>query len=216
MDTARRALARLAEAHCVISDGDWVERFSDRLLDPLTAAIAGRECVRDDDARDRAAICETLWTAAEVPREAFTAALREVWLDFGLSAPPEYLAELFSDARRQEEILMKSTEIRELHALPDIVTAYRGQIFSDGKHPAGASWTLSKEVANWYAAPVPMLDQPHGWVLTAHVPKIAVLALFLERGEREVVLNLQVVNRFPVEAERGTCDEFPEHLTMQR
>lgn len=224
MQDAGQALERLAINAFVVEDGTWLERFGRRLLGlqgQSAAAEAAQEAVRDDEVILPVAVLETLWTSRAIPRAALAAALREVWLDFGLQLncdDPEGLTAIFRDTRGYEEFLMASDELQELSALPKTFVAYRGQVYSDGPNATatGASWTLAEEVADWYAAPVPMLGQPHGWVLRAEVPKDAVLALFLERGEREIVLDMAMVANLPVHARRGTCDTFPQHLSCPR
>ena len=154
-----------------------------------------------------------------MPRVAVAAALREVWLDFGLKFDDTAdLATLFVDARQHhQEVLMTSEETRRFQFLPQVVDVFRGQMFADGRHrPSNISWTLSKAVASWYAAPVQAIDQPHGRVLSSQVKKESVIALFLERGEQEVVINPRAFAGHLIRAERGTCDELPQSLTRSR
>jgi hypothetical protein len=57
-----------------------------------------------------------------------------------------------------------------------------------------------------------MQIQAAGWVLTATVPKSAVLADLFERGKKEVALDLAQLNSRCLVVKRGTCDKFPAHL----
>ena len=213
----RTILKQLVMEGSITEDGTWLERFLDRLLDQETAAQAAREAVRDEEALDTSAIVAALWVIQEMPRGAFIAALREAWLDFGLKADPESLAAIFHDARLHEEVLMTREELKRLHELPDAIVVYRGQFYVDGPTcPTGHGWTLVKEVAGWYAAPVPALGQPHGWVLSTTVQKNAVLALFLTRGESEVVIDLEAIHGVSIQSERGTCNKFPKHLSCRQ
>ena len=165
----------------VVEDGNWVERFSERLLDPATAAVAGREALLDDEVLQPIAVLEALWYSRAIPRAALAAALREMWLDHGLQAEQEDLTAIFKESLKAADVLMTAEEHARLKALPAKLIVWRGQIFFDGGESAtSASWTLNRQVAEWYAAPVPALAQPHGWVLRAEIPKKAILALFLE------------------------------------
>jgi hypothetical protein len=86
--------------------------------------------------------------------------------------------------------MMDAAELAAWHALPDLVTVYRGA-GKDNRH--GASWSLSEEVArtfpllNRYWQKVPML-------YTAEVRKQDILALKLDRDEQEVItFNARIV-----------------------
>ena len=213
----------LLDFRCVVEDGTGFRRFlNERLLDPATAAQAAKEAVLDrelGEVREPAGVLEAMMEIDGVPRVAVAAALRKVWLDFGLKFDDTAdLATLFVDARQQhQEVLMTSEETRRFQSLPQGVDVFRGQMFADGRHrPSNISWTLSKEVASWYAAPVQAIDQPHGWVLSSQVKKESVIALFLERGEQEVVINPRAFAGHLIRAERGTCDELPQSLTRSR
>lgn len=218
MNTQESSLMWLAEMNVVVEDGDWVQRYSSRLFDPSTAGTAGRDAVLDGEVMFPAAIVEFFWRVKTIPRAAVAAALREVWLDAGLKTAPHDLSELFNDALTAREHLMSATELALLEALPFTITAYRGQLFSDGHLvPSGASWTLRREVADWYAAPVPLLGEPRGWVLQIDVPRTCVLALFTEREEDEVVLDLTAIDgAAQIVSARGTCDRFPQNLSLPR
>lgn len=210
---------------CVVEDGTWFKRFlNDRLLDPMTAAQAARAAVLDREHREvlePAAVMEAMACVEGIPPAAVAGALREVWLDYGLQADdPNDLASLFRDARAHSPAaLMTAEELERLQSLPPMVEIFRGQVFSDGRRPSNISWTLSKEVACWYAAPVPSLGLPFGWILSSRVPRDLVLAHFLERAEQEVIIDpspFLIPGHYPVRAERGTCTEFPAHLSRAR
>lgn len=213
IDKAMANLATLAEDGIVVEDGDWLERFGNRLLDPSSAAKAGREAVQDDEVWFPSIVLEVLWETSDVPRAAVAAALRSVWLDAGFMAPPGFLSAIFRDAREAEDVLMMGDELECLRGLPRNVEVFHGQRFSDGPNSiCGASWTLDEQVAQWYAAPIPSIAEPHGWVLRATVPNQAILALFLERGESETVLDLPMISNIQHQYMRGSCDKFPQHL----
>jgi hypothetical protein len=81
--------------------------------------------------------------------------------------------------------MMTSEENSAYDALPDVVTIFRGCDAETASLP-GASWSLSKDVANLY----PFLGRflaKKPTVLTACVPKHWVLAVKLERQEQEII-----------------------------
>jgi hypothetical protein len=225
MDPRLLALKGLImEFGCVVEDGTWFERFlNDRLLDPTTAAQVAKVAVLDreyGEALEPAGVLEAIASVDGMPHVAVAGALREVWLDYGLQFDdPNDLVSLFCRAREHgSATLMTGEELERLRSLPPVVEIFRGQVFCDGRRPSNASWTLSKEVACWYAAPVPNLGQPFGWILSSRVPRDLVLALFLERGEQEVIIDPSpfLIPGYPVRAERGSCTEFPTHLSRVR
>ncbi|MCO4095347.1 MAG: hypothetical protein HEQ37_19185 [Acidovorax sp.] len=73
------------------------------------------------------------------------------------------------------------------------------------------SWTLVEEVADWYSAPVPGQTE-RGYVLSAIVPRGAVMALFLARGETEVVVDLAALQHVSASSRKGRSEKFPAHL----
>lgn len=78
----------LLDFGCVVEDGTGFRRFlNERLLDPATAAQAAKEAVLEREfreVREPAGVLEAMMEIDGVPRVAGAAALREVWLDFGL------------------------------------------------------------------------------------------------------------------------------------
>lgn len=203
----------------IVPDGTWVERFAPGLLNPASCCATAKVAIRDQEfgeVYDSASILIYLYFAPEIARAAVAVALREVWLDFGIHGDVDAVVSLFSDlSKKVPEAIVTEDERNTLADLPDIVRVYRGQIFSDGQSaPTGMSWTLNEKVADWYAAPVPAIGEPRGWVMSATIPKSAILALFLERGEQEVVIDTRFAT--DLTSRRGTCDEFPKHLAQAR
>lgn len=223
-DTLQSLRALIEELECVVQDGTWFERFLDeRLLDPATAAQVAKAAVIDreyGEVLEPVGVLEALVSVEGIPKVAFAGALREVWLDYGLNVDDQaLLASIFRDASEHgSEALMTAEELEHVQNLPPMVDIFRGQMFRDGRRPSNISWSLNKEVAGWYAAPVPSQDQPQGWVLSSRVPRVLILAYFLERGEQEVIVDPSLFRYgdFPLRAERGTCDTFPEHLARGR
>lgn len=216
-------LDTLPEIGAVVVDGDWLEKYRERLLskDPDIAAKAGREAILDEDTLDPHMVLDLIMNETSVHFAAIAAALREVWIGHGLLPYGAVtVCKIFRETRREaESYLMQEDELYLLQQLPEIVTCWRGQRFDDGaKTPTSISWSLQEKVADWHAAPIPSINRPHGWVLQAKVPKSAILALFTERGEDEVLLDRRGIEmrrsiNFPVKSRRGKADDFPAHLS---
>ena len=209
------ALNFLGEIEAIVPDGDWIDRFAHRLMheDAEIAGEAALEAIQDGEVMLPAQVAIMMCTTAGINRAAAATALKIVWLDQGFGLPPAEFKIVFDSVASVPMYLMDSQGQEVFAALDSEVTVFRGQLFDSGKVPDGASWTLSEEVAQWYSAPAPSYGSPErGWVLTATVPKTAILAAFFERGEQEVVLDLAQLNHQRLVAKRGTCDKFPAHL----
>jgi hypothetical protein len=207
----------LAEEGLIVEDGSWPQRFVDRLLDPEEPATVGVEAVADDEVVDPHPVLMALHLVETVPRAAVAAALRKLWLEGGVFSPePAQISDLFRGAMKAPETLMTPAEIAALANLPDHVRVFRGQLDGDSPdRPSGMSWTLVEEVADWYAAPIPGHTE-RGHVLSAVVPRDAVMAVFLARGETEVVVDLAALHEVPVSSRKGRSDKFPAHLAAGR
>ena len=203
----------LAEERLIVEDGSWPERYVDRLLDPEEPATVGLEAVADDEVMDPHAVLMALHVVEAVPRAVVAAALRKLWLEGGVFSPdPGQISDLFRGAMKAPETLMTSAEMAALANLPEHVRVFRGQLDGDSPdRPSGMSWTLVEEVADWYAAPIPGQTE-RGHVLSAVIPRGAVMALFLARGETEVVVDLAVLEDVSVSSRKGRSDKFPAHL----
>lgn len=144
---------------------------------------------------------------------AIASIFRAVWIGHGLMTDTGYLLGLVGWIHEQEqtfggEYLMTPAEVERLRGLPDFVTVYRG-VLNDPKlkEITGHSWTLSKQVANYYTA---CTGRENGWILTAEIPREHVHLLFLERGEEEVVIDIRQLRLLGTE--RGQAKEFPARL----
>jgi hypothetical protein len=200
----------------IICDGDWIERFAERFMDedPEVAGEAAFDAIQDNQVMTPAQVAVLMCTTLGINRAAAATALKTVWLDQGIGLPPSELRAVFQSVASVPRYLMDSKGQETLAGLNSEVTIYRGQLFDAGKKSTGASWTLSEEVAQWYSAPARALgSSDRGWVLAATVSKAAILAVFCESEEMEVVLDLSKLNRRRLTVNRGTCDEFPAHLS---
>ena len=174
--------------------------------------MAAVEAISDDEVMVPQAIATTLAIIKCVPRATVASVLRTLWLEGGMfSDEPGLVAFVFKAALEASTILMTPVEVAALGKLPEHVTVFRGQLHGDLPEATGMSWTLSEQVADWYAAPIPG-ETLRGRVLSAIVPRSVLLALFLERGESEVVIDLGSLRDIRVRSRAGRCDKFPAHL----
>ncbi|MCT2882934.1 hypothetical protein [Lentilactobacillus buchneri] len=94
---------------------------------------------------------------------------------------------LFSSNRPDKEIsLMKRDELREFKSLPNKVTVYRAMVPNESD---GISYTTSIETVFKFA-------RRHGsqFILTGRIKKHDITALFLRRGENEIlILNRKLI-----------------------
>lgn len=80
-------------------------------------------------------------------------------------------------------IMMDDSELMGYERLPDKFKVYRG-VKKNQDHKA-LSWTLNKDVAKWFS----LRFSDEGVVYKAEIKKEDVFAVFLNRGEQEIVLN---------------------------
>ena len=82
-------------------------------------------------------------------------------------------------------ILMTDKERESLDALGDTITVYRGVHSGKSNGIRALSWTLDMDKAEWFAGRYGR----QGKVFEAKIEKKHICALFLDRGESEVILN---------------------------
>ena len=212
-DDVIKAFEFLAEEGAIVEDGTWADRYIDNILDPEQAAVAAIEAISDDEVMAPHGIAMALAFLDCVPRAAVAAALRKLWLEGGVfSDEPEQVNDLFREALKAPGVLMTPAEAAALGELPEYVPIFRGQLHGDfPDQPSGMSWTLAEEVADWYAAPIPG-QMMRGRVLSVLVPRCVVMALFLARGETEVIVDLAALKGMSISSRAGCSDEFPPHL----
>lgn len=93
------------------------------------------------------------------------------------------LISMFKDA--DPAVLMDESEYKELKALDNPVTVYRGVTFHNAKNVRALSWTLDYGVAEWFSK---RFDED-GTVYEAQINKEHILALFNGRNESEVIVD---------------------------
>ena len=82
-------------------------------------------------------------------------------------------------------VLMDEDEYLAYQSLPDTVTVYRGVTSLNADNIRALSWTLDYEKAEWFAHRF----GEDGTVYEAQIDKEHILALFLSRGEAEVIVD---------------------------
>lgn len=109
--------------------------------------------------------------------------LGNIWTDSeNLWQYKPFLSCLLNEDRAEKECMMDEDERLFLEKLPQKVRIYRGHQKSNKK---GYSWTLSYWKAKWFSK---RFDQPTSGVVEAVVDKSEIIAVFLGRGEFEIVV----------------------------
>ena len=118
----------------------------------------------------------------------FWKTLKEVWVDTENAWQNiETWSALFNSTRGSRENLMDAQELEVFNLLEDEVEVYRG--CKAGLNENGISWTLDLSKAVWFSKR--LHQEGEGTiVLNKIVKKSEILALFLGRGEQEVILKL--------------------------
>ena len=120
--------------------------------------------------KDYAELLRNVWTSQENPNRDINVTKKEC-------------VEMFKKANKNH--LMSKEEQDTLNALDNEVVVYRGIL--DKSAYNGLSWTLDREKAEWFAH---RYNLDEGKVLKAVVKKTDIMALFMEEGEQEVIVNI--------------------------
>jgi len=121
---------------------------------------------------------------------------------------------LFIGALSAPKILLTADEISILDQLPDVVEMFRGQLHGDSTDtPSGLSWTLSEDVADWYARPLPA-QLRRGNVLQVMAPTAAILAI--SEDQLEVVIDLNMITEIIIISRVGCTNEVIETMGLGR
>ncbi len=128
------------------------------------------------------------FTKNHLSRAEFSSLLSDAWISSeypneDINVDKAQLVAMFSMADKKE--LMTEEEEKQLNALNERVTIYRGVTPYNEKNIKALSWTLSKDVAKWFA----MRYNQEGTVYQAEIPKSCIFALYNGRNEAEVVIN---------------------------
>lgn len=97
--------------------------------------------------------------------------------------PQSKLLSMFK--RADADYLMTEKERNELETLEQTVTIYRGVTSFNAKNVKALSWTLDKNVAEWFAG---RFDED-GTVYQAQIDKSHIYAFFDSRNESEVIVD---------------------------
>ena len=107
--------------------------------------------------------------------------LSTLWVSYTGFSDIELWKKLFSSDRGQrQKSIMKPSEVKEFNYLPYFITAYRA------KRPGEKQWiayTLDLEIAKRFAQ-----ERKVNKITKYEVRKKDVLALFLRRGEKEIII----------------------------
>lgn len=105
--------------------------------------------------------------------------------------PPEDLyINIFESLQRKGGVILPSDEDKAAYdALGDTIVVYRGQNYKDYvRRFFGASWTLSVDTARFFAFTYIGTQPGENIVLRATISKADILAVFMERGEKEIIV----------------------------
>ena len=93
--------------------------------------------------------------------------------------------EFLSEKRPCSEFFMTLKDREVLKALPETFPIYRGY----GRYKSGLSYTLSREMAEWFASRFAKSGEPAGNVRERTIAKTQVFAYLGARNEQEIVIH---------------------------
>lgn len=113
--------------------------------------------------------------------------VREVWMDAeNIPECREQWDELLRSTRKHRELLTDDDDQEVLTSLPGILTLYQGRT---DRRDDGWSWTLKREVGEWFASRFALFEQAQPVLATTTIQKASIHALLLGRGEHEVLVD---------------------------
>ena len=127
-------------------------------------------CLSYLDRDDIARFLRDNWTGIEFPNNNSAFSVRE-------------LARLFRICRKED--LMSNEELGVYNSLPSMVKVYRGVSDVDRQKKEALSWTLDKDVAEWFAS---RFDKGNSMVYEMEVPKKSILCYF--GYEKECIVDI--------------------------
>jgi hypothetical protein len=122
--------------------------------------------------KDYANYLENVWISQENP-------------NMDINCPPKESVKLFRKANK--EYLMNKEDYEVYKNFPEEMVVYRG--VGIGRTPAGLSWTVNLEKAEWFAHRFDT-ENEKGYIQKLTVKKENILAYFNTRGEDEVVVDI--------------------------
>ena len=142
-------------------------------------------------------------------KEDFSAILSDAWIrsenpNDDPNLPQSKLVEMFASA--DKSYLMTVEEKQVYDELPTVVTVYRGVTSYNAENIKALSWTLDKDVAEWFSKRF----EEDGTVYEAQIHKNHVLAYFGGRNESEVIVDPKYL--FDITAVEDQNESF--ELTM--
>lgn len=130
-------------------------------------------------------------TREYMSKEDFSSIFKEVWItsenpnqDPNVSIP--MLIQWFRQS--DKHYLMSEHEYKLYQEFPDCFKVYRG--VSPGREHNGLSWTTSYEVADWFRKRFET-KKTQGYIREGYIRKSDVLAIFEDRSESEVVIDVR-------------------------
>lgn len=118
----------------------------------------------------------------------FSQFLSEAWVtaespNMDTNVSKRELVSMFLSADKSS--LMEPEEVQALDDMEDTVTIYRGVTSYNGKDLRAMTWTLNREMAEWFAH---RFGQ-EGEVYAAQIEKVHILAYFSRRNEDEIIVD---------------------------
>ncbi len=147
-----------------------------------------------------------------VSSAAVTKIFRLVWSRYGFFTVDEESINVMKGTvmnlrKKAPAILMTHKERKLLTELPSKISIYRGEpVWTDiDAGVTGMSWTLSRDVANYYTH---ANGHDNGWLISGTVMTQDILAIFLDREEKEIIVDPRRVCITNVD--QGTANHFPQ------
>ena len=113
--------------------------------------------------------------------------VRDTWVDAeNIPECQQAWDQVLRAPRSAREELTDLEDRDELAALPDVVTLFQGRT---NVRDDGWSWTLDREVGEWFANRFAMFENAEPVLARVEIPKALIHGLFLGRGEREVLVD---------------------------
>lgn len=163
-------------------------RMYEQKLKQVARALDKREYLRYIFLHERPYRLEAFMEyAIEMSDHEYWKNLSDIWIDTeNMWQNRDEWVEVLNCKRGSRASIMDHEDDRAFMDLPDQVTIYRGCV--TGLNENGLSWTLDKERAQWFSTRLNRLRGGQAKVLEKTVHKSEILAVFVGRGEAEVVL----------------------------